>query len=77
MWVKGKLASIRKKNVNRTCVCDDNEIKESSVIMKPRLAILTTMVFSAAVFRLLPHPPNLTPIAAMALFGAASSAACE
>jgi hypothetical protein len=39
--------------------------------MKPRLAILMSMVLSAAVFRLLPHPPNLTPIAAMALFGGA------
>src|SRR5215831_20776184 len=29
------------------------------------------MVFGAAASRLLPHPPNLTPIAAMALFGGA------
>jgi hypothetical protein len=29
------------------------------------------MVFGAAAIRLLPHPPNLTPIAAMALFGGA------
>jgi hypothetical protein len=39
--------------------------------VKPRLALLITMVFGAAAIRLLPHPPNLTPIAAMALFGGA------
>ncbi len=39
--------------------------------MKPRLALLITMVFGAAVMRLLPHLPNFTPIAAMALFGGA------
>ena len=39
--------------------------------MKPRLTFLIAMVFGAAATRLLPHPPNLTPIAAMALFGGA------
>ena len=39
--------------------------------MRARLAVLITVVFSAAFFRLMPHPPNLTPIAAMALFGGA------
>ena len=39
--------------------------------MKPRLALLITMVFGAAVMRLLPHLPNVTPITAMALFGGA------
>lgn len=39
--------------------------------MRPRLAVLITVIFSAAFFRLMPHPPNLTPIAAMALFGGA------
>ena len=34
------------------------------------LAILTAIVF-AAVLRLVPHPPNFTPIGAMALFGGA------
>jgi hypothetical protein len=32
------------------------------------------MIMAAAVSRLLPHPPNLTPIAAMALFGGATLA---
>jgi hypothetical protein len=39
--------------------------------VSPRLALLITMVFGAAATRLLPHPPNLAPIAAMALFGGA------
>jgi len=29
------------------------------------------MILAAAAFRILPHPPNFSPIAAMALFGAA------
>nr|WP_293833212.1 DUF6580 family putative transport protein [uncultured Arsenicibacter sp.] len=41
--------------------------------MKPisiRLTTVTSIVLLAALFRLLPHWPNFTPIAAMALFGA-------
>ncbi len=37
----------------------------------PRFWILTIMIFAAAFVRLLPHPPNFAPIAAMALFGGA------
>lgn len=36
-----------------------------------RYAVLTMMIVSAAVARLLPHPPNFTPIGAMALFAGA------
>ena len=36
-----------------------------------RLAAIITAIFVAALFRLVPHPPNFTPIAAMALFGGA------
>jgi hypothetical protein len=36
-----------------------------------RYGLLTTMILAAAAARLLPHPPNFTPIAAMALFGGA------
>ena len=36
-----------------------------------RFGILVVMVVAAALTRLLPHPPNFTPIGAMALFGAA------
>lgn len=37
-----------------------------------QFAFVTVTVFLAAVSRLLPHVPNFTPIAAMALFGAAT-----
>ena len=36
-----------------------------------RFITLSSMIFIAAIMRLLPHPPNFTPIAAMALFGGA------
>jgi uncharacterized protein DUF6580 len=36
-----------------------------------RLAAILTAIFLAAALRLLPHPPNFTPIGAMALFGGA------
>lgn len=39
--------------------------------LTPRFWVLTLMVFGAAFLRLLPHPPNFAPIAAMALFGGA------
>lgn len=37
----------------------------------PRFTLLATLILAAAASRLLPHPPNFTPIAAMALFGGA------
>jgi hypothetical protein len=37
-----------------------------------RFTVLTGMLLAAAVSRLLPHPPNFTPVAALALFGGAS-----
>ena len=39
--------------------------------MNKRLMVLMGIVLTAALARLLPHPPNATPIAAMALFGGA------
>jgi len=39
--------------------------------MNKRLVTLTAMITAAALCRLLPHPPNVTPIAAMALFAGA------
>jgi hypothetical protein len=39
--------------------------------MNRRLMTLSAMVGLAALTRLAPHPPNVTPIAAMALFGGA------
>jgi hypothetical protein len=39
--------------------------------MNARFLVITGMVLTAAAARLIPHPPNFTPIAAMALFGGA------
>lgn len=44
-----------------------NEMKK----IAPNFWVITLMVFIAAFVRLLPHPPNFAPIAAMALFGGA------
>jgi hypothetical protein len=43
-------------------------------MLKPRLLALVAMIFMAAAARLIPHPPNMTPIAAVALFGGATFA---
>jgi hypothetical protein len=40
-------------------------------MLKPRMAVIASMVFVAAASRLVPHPPNLTAVTAMALFGGA------
>jgi hypothetical protein len=39
--------------------------------MNTRLITLVLIILAVAVFRILPHPPNFSPIAAMALFGGA------
>ena len=39
--------------------------------LTPKFWIITLMIFAAAFVRLIPHPPNFAPIAAMALFGGA------
>ncbi len=39
--------------------------------LNPRLFTLSIMVLAAAALRLVPHYPNFTPVAAMALFGGA------
>ena len=39
--------------------------------LTPRFLVITGMIFIAAFVRLIPHPPNFAPIAAMALFGGA------
>jgi hypothetical protein len=40
-------------------------------MLKPRLMVLISIVLAAALARLMPHLPNMTPIAAIALFGGA------
>ena len=39
--------------------------------MKAKLMTLTVIIFTIAFFRILPHPANVSPVAAMALFGGA------
>lgn len=39
--------------------------------ISPGFWVVTLMIFAAAFVRLIPHPPNFSPIAAMALFGGA------
>ena len=39
--------------------------------MRAKLITLTVIVFTIAFFRILPHPANVSPVAAMALFGGA------
>ena len=41
---------------------------------QPRLIVLAGMILAAAAARLIPHAPNFTPIAAIALFGGAQFA---
>lgn len=43
-------------------------------MFKPRFLALASMIVLAAATRLIPHPPNMTPIAAIALFGGATFA---
>ncbi|HEY1614285.1 MAG TPA: DUF6580 family putative transport protein [Rhizomicrobium sp.] len=38
---------------------------------KPRIMLVVSFILAAALTRLLPHPPNMTSIAAVALFGGA------
>jgi hypothetical protein len=40
-------------------------------MLRPRLAVLISLVLIAALSRLVPHPPNLTSVTAVALFGGA------
>src|SRR4051794_25983076 len=39
---------------------------------RPRFWFLSSLVLLAAASRLVPHPPNVTPMAAVALFGGAT-----
>jgi hypothetical protein len=41
---------------------------------KPRFLFLAGMILAAAGSRLIPHPPNFSPVAALALFGGAQFA---
>jgi hypothetical protein len=39
--------------------------------MSAKITTLVAIIFAIAMFRILPHPPNVSPVAAMALFGGA------
>ena len=39
--------------------------------MNTRFSVLVTIIVALTVFTILPHPPNFSPVAAMALFGGA------
>src|ERR1017187_5445839 len=55
--------------------CPLRELKPTQKNMnKSRLSLLTVMILAATAARLIPHPPNFSPIAAMALFGGAAFA---
>jgi hypothetical protein len=45
-----------------------------NALNKPRLTFLAGIILTVVAARLLPHPPNFTPVAALALFGGASFA---
>jgi hypothetical protein len=40
-------------------------------MLKPRLLVLISVILVAAASRLIPHPPNVTSLTAVALFGGA------
>ena len=40
-------------------------------MLKPRLLIVAAIIVAAALSRLIPHPPNMASVAAVALFGGA------
>ena len=40
-------------------------------MLKPRFLVLAFMILAAAASRLIPHPPNMTSLTAVALFGGA------
>ena len=40
-------------------------------MLRPRVAALTAIILAAALSRLIPHPPNMTSVTAIALFGGA------
>lgn len=49
----------------------DSEHQSQRNIFILRAAIIVTMIFAAAVLRILPHPWNFTPVGAMAIFSGA------
>jgi hypothetical protein len=46
-------------------------MEEATIMFNPRMNTLITMIVAAAATRLIPHPPNMTSVTALALFGGA------
>ena len=55
------------RSIDKAYMCRNNEVMQ----MNTKLMTLVSIIFALAVFRLLPHLPNVSPVAAMALFGGA------
>lgn len=51
--------------------CRPSDYAAAMTTNHARLLAILSAIFFAALLRLVPHPPNFTPIAAMALFGGA------
>jgi hypothetical protein len=51
--------------------CRSTDYQEVMTANNARLAAILSAILVAAALRLVPHPPNFTPIGAMALFGGA------
>ena len=51
--------------------CRSTDYQEVMTANNARLAAILSAILLAAALRLVPHPPNFTPIGAMALFGGA------
>jgi hypothetical protein len=45
--------------------------QRSNFMLTPRITLLAGMIVAAAISRIIPHPPNFTPIISIALFGGA------
>lgn len=54
--------------------CHSTEKDLEKTVLKPRLIVLIVMVLAATLSRLMPHPPNMTTVTALALFGGATFA---
>ena len=50
---------------------DQNKLSNEHSGIDPRFLLVAGLIIVAAISRILPHPPNFAPVAAMALFGGA------
>ena len=62
----GKIGGTKQQH---TTYVEVNNMRTQS--LKTQLITISAIIFALALFRLLPHWPNVSPVAAMALFGGA------